>query len=318
MSPLVVSLNPAVDVEWRVPRILPEEKNELISERRWPGGKGVNVARWLRWLGCPSHLFLPLGGSTGEELADGLRRERIEFSSFPLKQPSRVNVVVTPDPGAGPQFRFNPTWPRVSAAETRGLLQGVAERTARANPVIISGTLAFGAAVDTYARIARAAKILGKRVVLDCDRQPFALAVTEGPWLVKPNEFELGQWSGKPLRTRAAHWKAARSLAESTSGWVLLSRGGEGAWLLNAVEKVAWSAVPKTVTVRNRVGAGDAMLAGAVAASAKSEHPEDWLRSAVATGTAATQVAPGTVPSRSLWRRIHASVEVSAIPYRGT
>jgi 6-phosphofructokinase 2 len=316
MSPLVVSLNPAVDVEWRVPRILPEEKNELISERRWPGGKGVNVARWLRWLECPAHLFLPLGGSTGEELADGLRREGIEFSSFPLKQPSRVNVVVTPDPGAGSQFRFNPTWPRVSPAETRGLLRGVAERTAQANPVIISGTLAFGASIDTYARMARAAKRLGKRVVLDCDRQPFALAVKEGPWLVKPNEFELGQWSRMTLRTRSAQWKAARSLAEATGGWVLLSRGGEGAWLLNAVERVAWSAVPKAVTVRNRVGAGDAMLAGAVAASAKSDQPEDWLRSAVATGTAATQVAPGAVPSRSLWRRIRASVELSVIPYR--
>jgi 1-phosphofructokinase family hexose kinase len=311
MRPLVVSLNPAIDAEWRLPRILPEEKNELTSDRRWPGGKGVNVARWLNWLGQPAHLFLPLGGSTGDELAAGLTREKLEFTRFELRQPTRVNVVVTPD--EGPQYRFNPTWPRVSGDEATRLRNQVAALAAAADPVILSGTLAFGAPPDTYARLVRSAARAGRRTVLDCDRQPFALAVRERPWLVKPNEFELAEWARKPLSDTASRLKAARELAMATGGWVIVSRGSRGAWMLHVEKQVELSAIPAAVRPRNRVGAGDALLAGAVAAVLRTDDPAEWLRAAVATGTAATQVPPGELPSRALWNRIHKSVRVRSI-----
>lgn len=327
MSALVVSLNPAVDAEWRLPCIVPEEKNELVSERRWPGGKGVNVARWLRWLGSAGRLFLPLGGDTGNELARGLRLEGLQFTRFPLREPTRVNVVVTPDPGRGPQYRFNPTWPRVTRREAVELRQRALRllelQRRRGQPnrdagfLVLSGTLAFGAPVDTYARLVRGARRAGHRTVVDCDREPFALAVHERPWLVKPNEFELAQWAGKSLRTEATQLRASRALAEATGGWVLVSRGAEGAWLINLRERrspgIGWSATPESVTPRNRVGAGDALLAGAIAAAERSVDPIEWLRSAVATGTAATQVPPGETPTQALWKRFHRSTRVAPL-----
>lgn len=316
MTPLVVSLNPAIDVEWRVIEVLPEEKNELLSERRWPGGKGVNVARWLTWLKTPGRLFLPLGGEAGRELAAGLKREGIEFAVFPSRESTRVNVVVTPNPGNGPQYRFNPTWPRLTVREASGLrcqVLALVSNGAVSDPVVLSGTLAFGAPPDTYARLVRAVRRAGRPAVLDCDRQPFALAVKEGPWLVKPNEFELAQWAGKRLRTERAEYRAARALADATGGWVLMSRGSKGAWLINGNDpRVDWSAATPQVTPRNRVGAGDAMLAGAIAASG-DEDPCEWLRTAVATGTTATQVPPGELPSRALWRRIRAAVRITPL-----
>ena len=316
MTPLVVSLNPAVDVEWRVIEVLPEEKNELLSERRWPGGKGVNVARWLIWLDTPGRLVLPLGGEAGRELAADLKREGIEFAAFPLRESTRVNVVVTPNPGNGPQYRFNPTWPRLTIREASGLRRQVlalVSKGAVSDPVVLSGTLAFGAPPDTYARLVRAARRVGRPAVLDCDRQPFALAVKEGPWLVKPNEFELAQWAGKKLRTERFEYRAARALADATGGWVLMSRGSRGAWLINGKDpRAAWSASAPRVTPRNRVGAGDAMLAGAIAASG-DEDPCEWLRNAVATGTTATQVPPGELPSRALWRRLRSAVRITPL-----
>jgi 1-phosphofructokinase family hexose kinase len=316
MTPLVVSLNPAIDAEWRVTEILAEEKNELISERRWPGGKGVNVSRWLAWLKTPGHLFLPLGGDAGRELAAGLEREGIAFTGFPLHQSTRVNVVITPDPGKGPQYRFNPSWPRVTPREAAGLRRQVMELLERqppADPMVLSGTLAFGAPADTYARLVRAARRSGRRTVLDCDREPFALAVQEHPWLVKPNEFELAQWAGRRLRTERAEYLAARALADGTGEWVLVSRGAQGAWLIRGDgSNQAWKATAPRVTPRNRVGAGDAMLAGAIAGSDGGD-PCDWLRDAVATGTAATQVPPGELPTRALWRRFREAVQVTPL-----
>ena len=191
MAGLVISLNPAVDVEWRLDRVLPEEKNEIEVETRWPGGKGINVARWLRWLGLPAHLFLPLGGATGRELATGLRAEGLRFTGFPIPGSTRANVVVTPR--EGPQYRFNATWPRLARRDALALRRAACERVAQSDPVVISGTLAFGAPADTYAAIVRSARKEGRRVFLDCDREPFERAARERPFLVKPNEYELGQ-----------------------------------------------------------------------------------------------------------------------------
>jgi len=308
MPGIIISLNPAVDVEWRLPEVIPEEKNELESETRWPGGKGVNVARWLRWLGKPQKLFLPLGGLTGRELATGLRAEGLRYSRFPLTQANRANVVVTP--ARGPQFRFNASWPRLDRSEALRLRRAACQLARLSDPVIISGTLAFGVSSDTYAAIVRAARRSGRKVFLDCDREPFALAAREEPFLVKPNEFELAQWSGGKVSGDRAVLNAARKLSELTRNWVLVSRGADGALLVHAGQHVVFTARVPSLLVRNTVGAGDALLAGVVAAVEHGLPPEEWLRQGVATGTAATQLSPGKLPARSLWRELKRQVEV--------
>lgn len=311
MAGVIISLNPAVDVEWRLPSVVPEEKNELTSESRWPGGKGINVARWLAWLGQPQRLFLPLGGSTGRELAAGLKAEKLSFSAFPLSQPNRANVVVTP--GTGPQYRFNATWPHLSAAEARKLRDEAVAWVKRSDPVVISGTLAFGAPASTYAQLVKLARHSGRRVFLDCDREPFARAAREQPFLVKPNEYELGQWAGRTLSQLSDVVAAARELSEVTRGWVLVSRGEAGAILVNTRERVSLQARSPAVTVRNTVGAGDALLAGTITAVLAGKPMTDWLADGVSIGTAATQVAPGRLPTPAQWRRIRRELVVTEV-----
>lgn len=308
MSALVLALNPAVDCEWRVDAVRAEEKNEITAEVRWPGGKGINVARWLHWLGFSARLFLPLGGDTGRELAAGLRREGVRFVRFPMAAPNRVNVVVTQE--TGPQFRFNQTVPRFTREMARKLVTRATELAVSSCPVVISGTLAFGAPDDSYARIASAAARAGNRFYLDCDRAPFRQALRHRPFLVKPNEHELAQWAGRSLPTVRDWLKATRALSRETGGWVLLSRGAEGAVLVRDRDGICLRAAAPAVTVRNTVGAGDAMLAGAVAA-AEPDDPKVLLRWAVATGCAATEVAPGKLPSRRRWRELLSSVVVT-------
>src|SRR5262245_45338872 len=123
MHTLVVALNPSVDVEWRVPQVLWEEKNVLESERRWPGGKGVNVARWLKHLGGRPKLLLPLGGATGAELQTGLRAGRLPFRAVPLREATRANVIVTTQSQG--QLRFNPPGPRLSSDDWSRVQQAV-------------------------------------------------------------------------------------------------------------------------------------------------------------------------------------------------
>src|SRR5262249_43997993 len=76
-SILVVALNPSIDVEWRVDQVNWGKKNSILSEPRWSGGKGVNVARWLQHLGLKPRLLPPAGGRKGTELVRGLHEAQL-------------------------------------------------------------------------------------------------------------------------------------------------------------------------------------------------------------------------------------------------
>jgi 1-phosphofructokinase family hexose kinase len=298
MHTLIVSLNPAVDCEWVVEQFRPVEKNEVHSERRWPGGKGINVARWLRWAGGKPHLFVPVGGNPGRELVEGMAREHLAVTTFPLREPTRVNVIVTQRHG-GPQYRLNPLWPRFSSTEQRDVVRAVKAAMEKAERVVLSGALPRTLPKDTYAKILRHARKLGKPVVLDCDGEAFRLAVPERPLLVKPNEVELAEWAGRNLETIDEITAAAQALSRASQGWVLVSLGARGALLVHDQEKFHHMEPATEVTVRNTVGAGDALLAAVLLAMGRGLPPVEWLKHGVATGTAATQVPPGHLPSKS-------------------
>jgi 6-phosphofructokinase 2 len=297
---LVVSTHPAVDVEWRVNRIVPEEKNLISAERRWPGGKGINVARWLKWLGAKPTVLLPLGGSTGDELSHGLKVERINYRAVPIREANRANVVVSQE--MGPQYRFNAVRPRLSASEARAFRTAFDELATQSDLVIISGTLAPGLPLGFYQTLVTRGSKLGKKTILDCDGGAFLQGIRAHPSLVKPNEFELGQWAGKPLSSESAIRESAEALSHQTRNWVLVSRGAAGAMLVNQPLGI-WESAPATKTrVRNTVGAGDAMVAAVGWAMVNKADPADWLAASLVTAGVLTGLPPGELPSNRLGR----------------
>ncbi|HEX5218293.1 MAG TPA: 1-phosphofructokinase family hexose kinase [Verrucomicrobiae bacterium] len=294
MHTLVLALNPSIDAEWRVHDVLWEEKNNVQSERRWAGGKGINVARWLKHLGGKPRLLLPLGGVTGSELALYLRAERISSKVIRLGQPSRVNVIVTTRQGR--QMRFNPLGPTISAPEWKKIISAVRTQLAQANLLVLSGSLPRGLPVNVYGVLIRLAHRFGVKTLLDCDGAPLSAALSARPLLVKPNEHELAQWWGKPLRSEADVLSAACALSRKTRGWVLVSRGGQRSLLVNEAENLHRFAMPRRVTPRNTVGAGDALLAAVARGIQLKCQPEEWLERGLETGTRATQLEPGRLP----------------------
>ena len=296
MTAVVLALNPSIDAEWRTADVLWEEKNNVQSERRWAGGKGINVARWLKHLGGHPQLLLPLGGATGRELACYLRQERIPSRVTWLREPTRVNVIVTTSTGR--QMRFNPLGPQLVRAEWNDIAGEVLRRSARAGLLILSGSLPRGVPIDAYARLVRQARQRGLKSLLDCDGPPFAAAVTARPFLVKPNEHELAQWWGRPLKSEAGILAAARALSAKTRGWVLVSRGDKPAVLLNIGNAFAARLAPPAVKPRNTVGAGDALFASVALEILRGTSPDGWLRAGLAAGTAATQCEPGQLPAQ--------------------
>jgi len=309
MHSLVLALNPSIDAEWRVDDVLWEEKNNVLSERRWAGGKGVNVARWLKHLGGKPLLLVPLGGKTGDELAGYLRGEKIPSRIVRLRESTRVNVIVTTNRGR--QVRFNPLGPEVSRREWRQILKFVvglarrADRTPRRGVptkrrnfglLILSGSLPRGLPVTAYAQLIRLAHRCGAKTLLDCDGSAFAAAVKARPFLVKPNEHELAQWWRKPMHSERALVRAAHALSEQTRGWILVSRGAKRSLLVNHREQFECFTKPPRVKPRNTVGAGDALLAAVAQQIRLGAPPQDWLISGVSVGSLATQCSAGQLP----------------------
>jgi fructose-1-phosphate kinase PfkB-like protein len=321
---LVLALNPSIDVEWRLERVQWEEKNEVQSQRRWAGGKGVNVARWLKHLGGQPQLLLPLGGQAGDEIAGYLRDENIPAKIIRLRESTRVNIIVTTN--AGRQMRFNPPGPRLSRNEWGGFLKIVerrlkqtcakqvesphsvraavdnstssGRRTARPTGglLILSGSLPRGVPVTTYAQLIRLAHHFGVRTLLDCEGPALAAAIKARPFLVKPNEHELAQWWRKPLRSETELVRAARALSEQTRGWVLVSRGAKRGLLLNHADGFQSFATPPRVKPRNTVGAGDALLAAVALQVQLGASPKKWLTYGTSVGSAATRCLAGALP----------------------
>jgi 1-phosphofructokinase family hexose kinase len=293
MHSLILALNPSIDAEWRLDDVLWEEKNNVQSERRWAGGKGINVARWLKHLGGQPLLLLPLGGKTGDELAGYLRDEQIPSHIIRLREPTRVNVIVTTK--FGRQMRFNPLGPKLSRREWSAVSCQTLRLLSRAHLLILSGSLPRGVPVTAYAQLIRLAQGFGVKTLLDCDGPAFAAAVQARPFLVKPNEHELAQWRCKPLRSETEIVSAAKALSEETRGWVLVSRGPKRGLLVNVATGFQHIARPPRVKPRNTVGAGDALLAAVARRVECGAKPLDWLKTGLNVGSKATALQAGFV-----------------------
>lgn len=275
-------------------------------------GKGVNVARWLRHLHGEPRLLLPLGGATGKELAEHLRREGLPAKSIALHQATRVNVIITT--GDGRQLRFNPPGPKLTGTEWQVILRDTTRLLERASCLVLSGSLPRGVKAGAYAELIRHARRVGVKTILDCDGKALAAAVTARPFLVKPNEYELAEWHGRPFSSPVGLVRAALALSAKTKGWVLVSRGQRGALLVNQTLKVKLSARLSKVQAINTVGAGDALVAALARQIELGSTPEDWLRWGVAAGTAATQCAAGELPSAALIKQIFKQVKITSEP----
>jgi 1-phosphofructokinase family hexose kinase len=309
MGALVLAMNPSIDAEWRVDEVRWEEKNAVRSERRWAGGKGVNVARWLQYLGGGPRLLLPLGGPTGKELAKYLRAEKLRATIIPLQLATRINVIVTT--AGGRQIRFNPAGPRLSRAEWMEVKQTGRGLFKRASSFVVSGSLPKGVRPAVYAELIQFARSAGVRSILDCDGAALRTAVRARPFLVKPNEHELAEWAGEPLGSEEAVVRAANDLSAITRGWVLVSLGKRGGLLINKGTGFECIARPPRINPLNTVGAGDAMVAAVTLQIDLGASPKDWLRRGIAAGAAATQCAAGELPSHNLIEKQERQVVVT-------
>ncbi len=288
--------NPAIDVSTSVARLEPIRKLRCAQARRDPGGGGINVARVIDRLGGDVTAVYPVGGATGRLLRRLVDREGLRSVTVDVREETREDFTVLEE-SSGTQYRFVMPGPVLDDGEWQGCLYALGAVGTGAGVVVASGSLPLGVPDDFYARAARRALQLGARFVLDSSGAPFAAALSEAVYLVKPNLGELSRLVSAELSDDASCVDAARSLiAAGKAEIVALTLGHRGALLVTA--EGAFRATPIAVKVISAVGAGDSFLGAMVWSLARGDSVLDAFKYGIAAGSAAV-LAPGTELCRS-------------------
>ena len=280
-----VTLNPALDYVVWLNELRPGTLNRTTRGHLYPGGKGVNVAITLHEMGIPVQALGFVAGTAGGALCESLHELGLstEFM-LPGEGETRINVKIQAEEeteinGAGPVLNED----NLLALQEKLKILGPGD------VLVLAGSLPRGVRMDVYAVLAGQAAKQGARVVVDTSGQVLGEALKAKPFLIKPNRAELSCLLGRPMGTMEQVERAAREAQEHGAQNVLVSLGSKGAALLEEDGTFTFAPAPEGRPV-NTVGAGDAMVAGFLAALERGctmRRAMDW---GLAAGTAAACV----------------------------
>ena len=254
---VTVTLNPALDVTYRVDRLRTGGTNRVSAVAERAGGKGVNVARVLAGRRRSVLVTGLLGaGATGEALRADLDRAGLPHRLTAVQGATRRTVAVVADDG-GVTGLWEPgpvvgavEWQRFAEVDFPAALAGAAV-------VVLSGSLPPGVPVDAYAVLLRQAAAVGVPGVLDADGEALRAGLAGRPALVKPNAEEAARASGLP--EAAGPRAAAERLRELGAEAAVETAGPDG--MFGSADGLSWH-TPAPRRVRgNPTGAGDAATA---------------------------------------------------------
>ncbi|MEV6823838.1 PfkB family carbohydrate kinase [Amycolatopsis sp. NPDC051102] len=274
---LTVTLNPAIDVTYRVDVLRVGETVRVPDVRSRAGGKGVNVAAVVRALGGESVVLALTTTRTPDEFADGLAGLGLAHRLVPALPAVRRTVAVVTRAGGTTMLQEN-GFPAGGTAEAGIFTALRAELAAGAGAVVISGSVPAGLAADVPAKLARLCARHDVPVIADVSGAALREAAGSGAVLM-PNEDELADLAGPGL-------EACEDLVAAGTPAVVATFGPGGA--VAVTDRGAWRARPAEVVSGNSAGAGDAGAAALAMHLTASEV--DWpvaLADVVATSAAA-------------------------------
>jgi len=303
--------NPALDVSTSVDHLVDAHKMRCEAPLLHPGGGGINVARVLHRLGADVLAAYPAGGPNGERLHGLLQDEGVHDLALAIAGETRESFTVH-ERQSGHEYRFVLPGPSLSHDEWEAGLTRLRQLSPAPTWIISSGSLPPGVPADGHARIARVAKEIGARMVVDSSGPALAEALDAGVWLVKPSLRELSELSGMALDTPALQQAAAQGLIDrGQARMVALSLGSAGAMLVTADQCLQAQALDVPVT--SSVGAGDSFLAALVWALDQQSDPAEALATGMAAGAAAVMTSGTALCQPPDIDRLRAQVRVTSL-----
>lgn len=260
-----MTFNPAVDYVVHTGKIKEGQVNRSNGEQIYFGGKGINVSFILNELGEPTTAMGFTAGFTGRAIRDAVLHKGIIADFIHLEQGcSRINVKLnsldndilteTEINGQGPEIRD------IHMSKLRFKLEKLTE----GDTLVLAGSVPTSMPKDIYQRIAERLKGRGVRLAVDAGGELLTAVLKYKPFVIKPNNFELEEIFDIKITSMDDVETHAAMLQEMGAQNVIVSMGASGAFMLDEFGKQHYCPAFKG-TVKNSVGAGDAMLAGFLA-----------------------------------------------------
>ena len=255
-----VTFNPAIDYVVHLDRLKPGEINRNEAEEFQFGGKGINVSNVLRTLGLDTAALGFVAGFIGEGFEKGLEEMGLKTDLIHVREGmTRVNVKIK----AGEETEINGVGPVITEEDMEKLNEKL-DAIGPDDMLVLSGSIPKCLPGDTYERIMARLDGRGIPIVVDATKELLVNVLKYHPFMIKPNNHELGEIFGRVLKTDEEIAECARRLQEMGGRNILVSMAGDGALLLDETGAVHRIGCPKG-KVKNSVGAGDSMVAGFIA-----------------------------------------------------
>ena len=276
-----VTFNPALDYVVFLDDLKLGDVNRSTRESIFYGGKGINVSTILNTLGLETTALGFIAGFTGKAIEDGLASQGIHTDFIHLPEGnSRINVKVK----HGDETEINGQGPVITDEAINGLFAKLDTLT-KEDILVLAGSIPNTLPEDIYEKILARLESKGIRIVVDATKDLLLNVLKYHPFLIKPNNHELGEMFGTVCKTDEDIIHYAKKLQEMGAVNVLISMAGDGAILLDEHGKV-YQGIPPKGEVLNSVGAGDSMVAGFVTGYLNTGDYEKAFELGIATGSA--------------------------------
>jgi len=305
---LTLTLNPAIDRNVTVDRLVFEDRAYILSTSESAGGRGINASCVIHSFGGRTLAIAVSGGSSGARLEKYLTGCGFPAEIVPIANEIRNNLTITDQQGL--TVKLNEIGPYIGAAELDRLETVVRANLPAAHWLMICGSIPPGVPANFYSKLLKAARGHGVKTLLDTDGESLVEGLTAGPTAVAPNQQEAERLLSTALLTRTHFLEAASKIRSMGAESVVLSLGSRGA--VGAFQGHLLEAIPPRIDAVCPIGAGDALAAAFVWAMEEKKDFADALRWGVAAGTASARLPGLRFTSLEETRELYAQVEVRA------
>lgn len=275
-----VTFNPAIDYVVQADDITVGSVNRTRGEKIYFGGKGINVSMVLAELGVKSKALGFVAGFTGEAIEKGIAESGVDADFVHLEKGfSRINVKIKSEC----ETELNGQGPAIDD-KALGELFAKLDDISDGDTIVLAGSIPGSMPADIYERILERLQDRKVKAVVDATKDLLLNVLKYKPYLIKPNNHELGEMFGVTLKTTDEIAEYAKKLKDMGAQNVLISMAGDGALLIDENGRTHICGVCRG-TVKNSVGAGDSMVAGFIAGSSGGDY-EYALKLGTAAGGA--------------------------------
>ncbi len=294
---VTITLNPALDLTGNVDTLNQGSISLVNSSSLHAAGKGVNVAKVLCDLGAEVTVSGFLGKDNQEMFCQLFAEMGAHDEFIRVDGSTRINVKLVEKSGDVSDINFPGV--QVSEADIAAFEQTLDRLAQDHEYFVIAGSLPQGISPELCATWIEKLHKQGKKVLFDSSRAALAVGLNAHPWLIKPNDEELGDFVGRKLSDATQCQQAAQELSDKGIANIVVSMGADGVmWLQDG----QWlRAQPPRMEVVSTVGAGDTLVAGLCWGHMQDLEKKELLTFATAlSALAVTQVGVGLTSQKEL------------------